>query len=94
MEELTNPTLTIISHYMCIKSSHCTSYTYIILFVSYIFLKIIYSSLWLRQVLAGACRLLAAACGIERGPPAWGAWSLNHWTTREVPCQLYLNKAG
>ena len=23
--------------------------------------------------------------GIESGPPALGAWSLSHWTTREVP---------
>ena len=23
--------------------------------------------------------------GIELGPPAWGAWILTHWTTREVP---------
>ena len=23
--------------------------------------------------------------GIEPGPPALGAWSLNHWTTRDVP---------
>ena len=23
--------------------------------------------------------------GIEPGPPALGAWSLSHWTTREVP---------
>ena len=23
--------------------------------------------------------------GIELGPPAWGAWSLRLWTTREVP---------
>ena len=40
-----------------------------------------------------ACELLAAACmrdlvprpGIEPGPPALGAQSLTHWTTREVP---------
>ena len=23
--------------------------------------------------------------GIEPGPPALGAWSLNHWATREIP---------
>ena len=33
----------------------------------------------------GMRALLVAACGIEPGPPALGAWSLNHWTTREVP---------
>ena len=26
--------------------------------------------------------------GIEPGPPALGAWSLNHWTTKEVPKSL------
>ena len=25
---------------------------------------------------------------MEPGPPALGAWSLSHWTTTEVPCQL------
>ena len=29
--------------------------------------------------------LLVGACGSEPGPPALGAQSLNHWTTREVP---------
>ena len=23
--------------------------------------------------------------GLEPGPPALGAWSITHWTTREVP---------
>ena len=40
-----------------------------------------------------ACELLVAACmwdqvprpGIEPGPPAWGAQSLNHCATREIP---------
>ena len=40
-----------------------------------------------------ACELLVAACvrdliprpGMERGPPALGAQSLSHWSTREVP---------
>ena len=26
--------------------------------------------------------------GIEHGPPALGAWSLNHWTTKHVPMQI------
>ena len=30
------------------------------------------------------CRILVPRPGIEPGPPALGAWSLNHWTTREV----------
>ena len=29
--------------------------------------------------------------GIEPGPPALGAWSLSHWTTREVPWWVILN---
>ena len=29
---------------------------------------------------------------IEPGPPALGAWSLNHWTTREVPVIWFLKK--
>ena len=43
--------------------------------------------------LVAACGLLVAACmwdlvpwpGIEPRPPALGAWSLTHWTTREIP---------
>ena len=45
-----------------------------------------------------ACGLLVAACmwdlvprpGIKPGFPALGAWSLTHWTTREVPVALFL----
>ena len=44
-------------------------------------------------LLVAACELLVAACmwdlvpgpGIKPGCPALGAWSLTHWTTREVP---------
>ena len=33
-----------------------------------------------------ACRILVPPPGIEPTPtPALEAWSLNHWTTREVP---------
>ena len=28
--------------------------------------------------------------GMGPGPPTLGAWSLNHWTTREVPAVLFL----
>ena len=43
--------------------------------------------------LVAACELLVAACmrdlvprlGIEPRPPVLKAWSLTHWTTREVP---------
>ena len=34
-----------------------------------------------------ACRILVPRPRIEPVPPALGAWSLNHWTTREVPQQ-------
>ena len=56
------------------------------------------------MVLAAVCGIFADTCrilsysvwnlvawpGIEPGPPALGAWSLNHWTTREVPLYLIL----
>ena len=34
-----------------------------------------------------ACGILVPQPGIEPAPPALWAWSLNHWTTREVPVQ-------
>ena len=38
-----------------------------------------------------ACmRDLVSQPGIEPGPPAWGGWSLTHWTTREVPGSLLM----
>ena len=50
-------------------------------------------------ILVAAYGLLVAACmqdlvprpGIEPGPPALGAQSLTHWTTREVPQTFHLN---
>ena len=34
---------------------------------------------------------LVAACEIEPGPPALGARSLSHWTTRDIPRnEIYL----
>ena len=32
-----------------------------------------------------ACGILVPSPGIEPVPPALGAWSLNHWASREVP---------
>ena len=32
-----------------------------------------------------ACRTLAPQPGVKPGPPALEAWSLNHWTVRDVP---------
>ena len=46
------------------------------------------------------CGMWALSCGmwdlvpwprIEPGPPALGVQSLNHWTTREVPCLWFLS---
>ena len=59
---------------------------------------------WLQWVLVAACRIFIAACrifsysmwnlvpwlGIEPNPPVLGAWSLSHWTTREVPIPIFL----
>ena len=43
------------------------------------------SSIWLSQVLLVAFGYLVPWPGIEPWPSASGAWSLSHWTTREVP---------
>ena len=37
------------------------------------------------RALSGDVQDLAPRAGIEPRPPALGAWSLSHWTTREVP---------
>ena len=62
---------------------------------------------WLLWVLVAACRIYSCSMrtlscgmhvgsnsppGIEPGPPALGAWSLTHWTTREVPVQTALKE--
>ena len=58
-----------------------------------------YFFIWLHQVLVVAHRIFhcdmqtliwhvgssSLKCGIEPRTPALGAWSLSHWTTREVP---------
>ena len=50
------------------------------------FKKYLFIYFWLHWVFAAA-RVwdLVPRPGIEPRPPALGAWSLNHWTTREVP---------
>ena len=35
-----------------------------------------------------------SSLGIEPVPPAMEAWSLNHWTAREVPLYLVLDSEG
>ena len=37
-----------------------------------------------------ACGILVSQPGIKPVPPALEAWSLNHWTAREVPQGLFL----
>jgi len=36
------------------------------------------------------CRIFVFPPGIKPWPPALGAWSLSHWTTREVPKAHFL----
>lgn len=61
--------------------------------------KMIIYLTWLYRVLVAVCRIFSCSMqtlswgtwdliprpGLEPGPPALGAWSLIHWTTREVP---------
>ena len=72
------------------------------------FFKNIYLFIWLYRILIGACRIFDFHCGmltlscgmwnlvfwpgIEPGPPALGARSLSHWTTREVAVLTILIK--
>ena len=51
-----------------------------------------YLFIWLCWVLVPACRIFSCSTWdlvhwpwMEPRPPALGAWSLSHWTTREVP---------
>ena len=53
------------------------------------------------RIFVATLGLLVAAClwdlvprsGIEHGPPELGAWSLTHWTIREVPEFCLLHEA-
>ena len=48
--------------------------------------------IWTYQVLVEACWISSLGSpGIEPGSPALRAWSLSHWTTREVPNQCFVN---
>ena len=60
---------------------------------------LIHLFIWLYQILVVACRIFSFGMwtlsfgiwdlipwpGIEPIPPVLGAWSLSHWTTREIP---------
>ena len=48
-----------------------------------------YLFIWLGRVLVAACGLYFPEQGSNPGPPALGAWSLSHWTTREVPGKFF-----
>ncbi|KAM9076911.1 striatin-interacting protein 2 isoform 4-T4 [Megaptera novaeangliae] len=47
--------------------------------------KTLKQAFWPKRLRHAACRILVAQPGIEPVPPVLGAWSLNHWTAREVP---------
>ena len=40
---------------------------------------------WLFFIFGMACGILLSQPGVEPASPALDVWSLNHWTTREVP---------
>ena len=79
--------------YSCgLSSVHVWRASYLIppplLFKKYLFI-------WLHWVLVGAFGIFSWSMwdlvpwpGIEPGPPALGAWSLSHWTSREVPTDI------
>ena len=57
-----------------------------------------YLFIWLHPFLVEVCRIFSCSMwdlvprsGIEPRPPALGAWSLSHWTTREVPLFYFFN---
>ena len=52
--------------------------------------------IWLQQVLVAACNIFSCgACEIQfpnqgwKQDPALGAWSLSHWTVRDVPIRTH-----
>ena len=58
---------------------------------------IFFFNIYLAAIFVGACELLVVAYGIyfldqglNPGLLHWRAWSLSHWTTREVPLLLIL----
>ena len=60
----------------------------------YSFLKNIYLYIWLHWALVAACRIFSCStwaliAWIEPSSPALGAWSLSHWTIRELPVVLF-----
>ena len=62
----------------------------LLLFLILIFLKY-FNIFHSCSMLALSCSMwdLASCPGIDHGPPALWAESLNHWTTREVPLPCF-----
>ena len=56
------------------------------LFTSFLFKKIL--------AMRSACWILVPQPGITFTPPAVKAWSLNYWTTREVPRFIFLKSVN
>ena len=75
------------------NTSHCMGHIDFFFFNIYLFIWLHRVLVAARGIFLAACRIFLAACmwdlvpwpGIKPGPPALGARSLNHWTTREVP---------
>ena len=63
------------------SSSPCLKGPFIYLFIYLIFL------IWL---CCTACGILVPQPGIQPTSPALELWTLKHWTTREVPLDIYL----
>ena len=64
-------------------------YIYIFLNIYLFILAALGLSYSLQDLLvAAACGIYFPGPGIEPGPPALGARSLTHWTTREVPVAM------
>ena len=61
------------------KSVHLSRYSETVFLLYKLFS---FSFFWLCHA---ACGILVPLPGIEPAPPAVEAWSLNHWTAREVP---------
>ena len=90
----------------CFYTIHTLSHLIILFIYLFIYLSTyLYLSIWLCWVLVAAARGVFVAAGgifscgmwdlvpspgIEPGPPALGAGSLSHWTTREVPCHTVI----
>ena len=66
--------------YMCMYT-HTHTHTYIYIYIYFFFFSC-----------TVVCGILVPWPGIRPVPPALEAWSLNHWTAREVPVYMYFYK--